>query len=78
MKCPRPKCGYEWEPRKALPKACPMCKQYIVYGDDLPSGEHPTILNPEMGHSFTSWHDERDGQAVDALDKVDDDFDFGA
>lgn len=23
-----PKCGYEWNPRKNNPKACPSCKQY--------------------------------------------------
>jgi len=28
MKCKCTKCGYEWEPRVADPKACPLCKQY--------------------------------------------------
>jgi len=27
--CTCPKCGYEWEPRKANPKSCPNCKQYL-------------------------------------------------
>lgn len=26
MKC---KCGYEWEPRKDHPKACPECKRRL-------------------------------------------------
>ena len=29
MKCPRPKCGYVWEPRVAEPKACPKCHQRL-------------------------------------------------
>lgn len=23
-------CGYEWTPRKARPKCCPMCKRYLA------------------------------------------------
>ena len=26
VRCPNPKCGYEWEPRVAYPKSCPECK----------------------------------------------------
>jgi len=36
LKCPF--CGYEWTPRKELPKVCPYCKKYIIMfeasGDD--------------------------------------------
>jgi len=28
MKCPY--CGYEWESRTRNPKACPLCKRYII------------------------------------------------
>jgi len=28
-KCPRDKCGYEWNSRKRKPKACPRCKFYL-------------------------------------------------
>ena len=28
MKCKCRVCGYEWESRTKLPKACPKCKRY--------------------------------------------------
>jgi len=27
------KCGYVWVARKVNPKACPLCKRYVVYGE---------------------------------------------
>jgi len=32
-------CGYEWEPRVENPKACPMCKRYIVKAVKKVSGK---------------------------------------
>lgn len=29
MKCPNPKCGYEWEARTAKPKKCPLCQAWL-------------------------------------------------
>jgi len=29
VKCTNPLCGYEWEPKVAHPKQCPVCKRYL-------------------------------------------------
>ena len=51
MKCPKPKCGYEWTPRCDTPKACPRCKQYLPRDDQRTKITFP----PKFDNDQTHW-----------------------
>ncbi len=57
MKCKNITCEYEWEPRKANPKCCPVCKQYLM------TQSSPVITSGDVdmpAENWQGWTEEKD------------------
>jgi ssDNA-binding Zn-finger/Zn-ribbon topoisomerase 1 len=46
LKCPNPRCRYEWQPRVKRPKVCPKCHRFLT-DQDFEKEDYDTEPNME-------------------------------